>query len=160
MPARNFQIIGTISDIEVVAVRHLIRDLDFLQRTYGRGRWRKLKGVARVLLENGRMRLAEVHWYEAHGIGKRQMKIKQYLDWVMKHPKNNEKLIAICVDNTDYEMSLQRRKVYPVLPDADAEKDDYVRIIDETGEDYLFPASRFVFLNVPSRIEEAVLAKV
>jgi hypothetical protein len=46
MPARNFQIIGTISDIEVVAVRHSIRDLDFLQRTYGRGRWRKLKGVA------------------------------------------------------------------------------------------------------------------
>jgi len=78
----------------------------------------------------------------------------------MKHPKNNEKLIAICVDNTDYEMSLQRRKVYPALPDADAEKDDYVRIIDETGEDYLFPASRFVFLNMPSRIEEAVLAKV
>jgi hypothetical protein len=78
----------------------------------------------------------------------------------MKHPKNNEKLIAICVDNTDYEMSLQRRKVYQVVPDADAEKDDYVRVIDETGEDYLFPASRFVFLNVPRRIEEAVLAKV
>jgi len=80
MPARNFQIIGTISDIEVVAVSHSIRDLDFLQRTFGSGRWRKLKGVARVLLENGRMRLAEVHWYEAHGIGKRQIKIKQYLD--------------------------------------------------------------------------------
>ena len=77
----------------------------------------------------------------------------------MKRPKNNEKLIAICVDNSDYEMSLQRRKVYPVLPDADAEKDDYVRVIDETGEDYLFPASRFVFLTVPRRIEEAVLAE-
>ena len=78
----------------------------------------------------------------------------------MKRPKNNEKLIAICVDNSDYEMSLQRRKVYPVLPDADAEKEDYVRVIDETGEDYLFPASRFVLLTVPRRIEEAVLAEV
>ena len=78
----------------------------------------------------------------------------------MKRPKNNEKLIAICVDNSDYEMSLQRRKVYPVLPDADAEKYDYVRVIDETGEDYLFPASRFVLLTVPRRIEEAVLAEV
>jgi hypothetical protein len=61
-------------------VRHSIRALDFLKQTYGRGRWRKLKGVATVLLEDGTMRLAEVHWYEAHGIGKRQMKIKHYLD--------------------------------------------------------------------------------
>jgi hypothetical protein len=80
MPADNFQIIGTIEQVETIAIHHSIRDLDFLQRTYGKGRWRKLKGIATVLLENGRMRRAEVHWYEAHGIGKRQMKIKQYLD--------------------------------------------------------------------------------
>ena len=67
--------------------------------------------------------------------------------------------IAICVDNAEYEMSLERRKVYPVLPDPEAERDDYVRIIDETGEDYLFPASRFVFLTVSTEIEEAVLTK-
>lgn len=67
--------------------------------------------------------------------------------------------IAICIDNSDYEMSLERRKVYPVLPDANAERDNYVRIIDETGEHYLFPADRFVFLTVPSEIEEAVLAR-
>jgi hypothetical protein len=54
--------------------------LDFLQRAYGRGRWRKLKGVADVRLEDGTIRRAEVHWYEAHGIGKRQMKIKRFLD--------------------------------------------------------------------------------
>ena len=53
----------------------------------------------------------------------------------MKQRKNTKTLIAICVDNAGYEMSLERRKVYPVLPDADAEQDDYVRIIDETGED-------------------------
>jgi hypothetical protein len=78
----------------------------------------------------------------------------------MKRRKDDETLIAICVDNTDYEMSLERRKVYPVLPDANAEQDNYVRIIDETGEDYLFPASRFVFLTVSRDIEEAVLAEV
>ena len=66
--------------------------------------------------------------------------------------------IAICIDNTDYELSLERRKVCPVLPDVDAERDDYVRIIDEWGEDYLFPASRFVFLTVPVEVELAVLA--
>ncbi len=80
MPTNNFQIVGRIEEIEIIAVRHSIRVLDFLQKTYGPGRWRKLKGVATVLLEDGRMRLAEVHWYEAHGIGKRQMKIKHYLD--------------------------------------------------------------------------------
>ena len=80
MPADNFQIVGRIVEIEIIAVRHSIRELKFLESLYGKGRWRKLKGIATVQLENGRMRLAEVHWYEAHGIGKRQMKIKQYID--------------------------------------------------------------------------------
>lgn len=77
----------------------------------------------------------------------------------MMEDENLPHRIAICINNSDYELSLERRKVYPVLPDADAERDNYVRIIDETGEDYLFPASRFVFLTVPSEVEEAVLAR-
>lgn len=80
MPDENFKIVGKIEDIEVIAVRHSIRVIDFLQKTYGRGRWRKLKGTTSVIFEDGEMRLAEVHWYEAHGIGKRQMKIKRLLD--------------------------------------------------------------------------------
>jgi hypothetical protein len=79
MAQDNFEIVGRIEEVEVIAVRHSIRVLGFLQNNYGRGRWRKLKGVAIVRLEDGRMRRAEVHWYEAHGIGKRQMKIKRYL---------------------------------------------------------------------------------
>ena len=75
----NFQVVGKIEDVERIAVHHSIRVLDFLQRAYGRGRWRKLKGVATVLFEDGSTRRAEVHWYEAHGIGKRQMKIKRLL---------------------------------------------------------------------------------
>ena len=65
-------------------------------------------------------------------------------------------VIAICIDNADYEMSLERRKVYPVLPDADAAQHDYVRVIDETGEDYLFPAicraHQEVDLSVPGAV--------
>jgi len=80
MPRDNFQIIGNLEDVQIIAIRHSIRDLKFLEHIYGQGRWRKLKGIARVQLENGRIRLAEMHWYEAHGIGKRQMKIKRYLD--------------------------------------------------------------------------------
>jgi hypothetical protein len=76
----SFEIIGEITDVETIAVGSKIRDIARLRRVYGRGRWRKLKGVARVRLRSGRIRLAEVHWYKAHGIGKREIKRKRYLD--------------------------------------------------------------------------------
>ena len=76
----NFEIIGTITGIETIAIGSKIRESERLRQDFGRGRWRKLKGVASVKLMNGKIRLAEVHWYEAHGLGKRKMKIKQFLD--------------------------------------------------------------------------------
>lgn len=75
-----FEIIGEIEDIETIAVGGRIRDIMRIQRQYGPGRWRKLKGVARVKLQGGNIRKAEIHWYEAHGIGKKKMKIKKLLD--------------------------------------------------------------------------------
>ncbi|MDB9314312.1 hypothetical protein PN462_14455 [Spirulina sp. CS-785/01] len=75
-----FKIVGTISNIEIIAKTTSIRELSQLNEKYGRGKWRKLKGVALVELDNGNIRQAEVHWYEAHGIGKKKMKIKQFLD--------------------------------------------------------------------------------
>ena len=76
----DFEVLGEIVDIETIAVGTGIRDCVRLRKTYGLGRWRKLKGVANVKLINGTIRLAEIHWYEAHGIGKRKMKIKTFLD--------------------------------------------------------------------------------
>jgi hypothetical protein len=76
----NFEVISEIADIETIAVGSRIRDVARLRRRYGKGRWRKLKGVAKVRLRSGRIRLAELHWYEAHGVGKREMKRKRYLD--------------------------------------------------------------------------------
>ena len=76
----HFEIVGKITEIEIIAVGPGIRILGVLRKRYGRGRWRKLKGVATVSLSDGRIRLAEVHWFEAHGIGKRKMRIKRYLD--------------------------------------------------------------------------------
>ncbi len=75
-----FEIIGTVEHVETIAVGGRIRDIMRLRKQYGPGRWRKLKGVARVRLENGSVRTAEVHWYEAHGVGKKKMKIKRLLD--------------------------------------------------------------------------------
>jgi len=76
----DFEIVGEISEVETIADSSSIREITRLRRTYGSGRWRKFKGVARVQLGNGRIRLAELHWYEAHGIGKREIKRKRYLD--------------------------------------------------------------------------------
>jgi hypothetical protein len=76
----NFELLGKITDIETIAVGNSIRILPVLRRRFGRGRWRKLKGMAQVRLYDGTIRLAEVHWFEAHGIGKRFMRIKRYLD--------------------------------------------------------------------------------
>lgn len=76
----EFEIVGHIDDIERVAAHSSIRDVARLRKTYGRGRWRKLKGVARIRLENGKIRLAELHWYEAHGIGRKEIRWKRYLD--------------------------------------------------------------------------------
>ena len=76
----DFKLAGELHDITIVAIGRRIRELSILKKRFGRGRWRKLKGVADVVLRDGSIRLAEVHWYEAHGIGKVRMKIKRYLD--------------------------------------------------------------------------------
>jgi hypothetical protein len=78
--AKRFEIIGAIESIETIAAGSGIRQLSELIERFGDGRWRKLKGVAHVRLPSGRIRAAEIHWYEAHGIGKRRMKIKRYFD--------------------------------------------------------------------------------
>jgi hypothetical protein len=75
-----FEIVSELTDIEPIAVKGSIRELARLRKQYGPGRWRKLKGVARIRLRNGRVRQAELHWYEAHGMGKKEMKRKRYLD--------------------------------------------------------------------------------
>ncbi len=75
-----FEVIGDIVGVEAVATGSSIRRLRYLRKRYGTGRWPKMKGFAWVRLLSGRMRRAELHWYEAHGIGKRGMKIKRLLD--------------------------------------------------------------------------------
>ena len=72
----DFELIGTIEDIQPIAVGRGIRDLSRLRKLYGSGNWRKLKGIATIRLIDGTVHTAEVHWYEAHGIGKKEFKIK------------------------------------------------------------------------------------
>ncbi|MGI8670790.1 MAG: hypothetical protein ACR2J3_13235 [Aridibacter sp.] len=76
----TFDIIAKIENIETIAVGNKIREIARLRKQFGKGRWRKLKGETTVRLLNGNIRRVEIHWYQAHGIGKRKMKIKKYLD--------------------------------------------------------------------------------
>ncbi len=76
----QIEIVGKIEAIEVIASGGRIKDIMRLRKQCGPGRWRKLKGTAEIRLENGQIRQAELHWYEAHGIGKRKMKIKRFLE--------------------------------------------------------------------------------
>lgn len=75
-----FKILGPVQNIRTIAVGGKIREIMKLHRQFGHGRWRKMKGAARVSLENGNIRKAEIHWYEAHGIGKKKFKIKNFVD--------------------------------------------------------------------------------
>ena len=76
----KFKLIGKIENVQIIAIGPRIHKLKQLQKKYGRGRWRKLKGIARVQLPDGSECDAELHWYEAHGIGKKEMKVKDLLD--------------------------------------------------------------------------------
>jgi hypothetical protein len=75
----NFRVTSLIIEIEVIAKGRQIRELRRLIKAYGKGRWRKLKGIATIELPDGRIRKAEIHWYEAHGLGKKEIKIKRFL---------------------------------------------------------------------------------
>ena len=72
----DFEIVGEVTKVETIAAGPSVRDRSRLRKQYGGSRWRKMKGVARVRLPDGRIRLAELHWYESHGIGKKERKLK------------------------------------------------------------------------------------
>jgi hypothetical protein len=75
-----FEVVGEIGQVHTIATGTSIRQLTRLRKLYGPGRWRKMKGEALIRLASGELRRAELHWYEAHGVGKRNMKFKRYLD--------------------------------------------------------------------------------
>jgi hypothetical protein len=75
----QFELLDEISDIETFATGSGIREINRLRKSYGRGRWRKRKGIARVRLPDGSICMAEIHWYEAAGIGRKELKIKHLL---------------------------------------------------------------------------------
>ncbi len=79
-PEVRFEIVGRIHSVRPIAAGPGLKVRALLRKAYGPGRWRKLKGIATIRLPNGELRQVELHWYEAHGVGRRDFKIKRYMD--------------------------------------------------------------------------------
>ena len=136
-----FRLLGSIDEHEMIAEGSGIRNLRYLTKKYGRGNWRKLKGIAEIETENGERGVAEIHWYECHGRGKYEFKFKD---------TSMNKSFLVCVQNDGYEGSLELCKIYEAMTTTEREqRSGMVRVIDETGEDYLFPERFFSAVTLP-----------
>jgi hypothetical protein len=149
----RFEILGGISGIETFATGSGIREIARLRRIYGRGRWRKRKGTARIRLSDGSIQMAELHWYE--GSGARNSKSSTCCETMTKI---QAKQLVVCVENDGYAVSLEKRKIYVALRDAAADKHDMLRIVDESGDSYLYPKAFFRSIALPQAVKKAVLA--
>jgi hypothetical protein len=130
----DFEFVGEVTDIETIAAGHEIRD--------GSG-----------MVESGSLnctgmkRMASARKKpSARGTSTRSQR-----------PAVRRRRFVVCVRNDGYEASLERNKIYPVLPDNDAERDGDLRVIDESGEDYLFAADRFVPIEVPAAVRVSLM---
>ncbi len=148
----QFQVLSELADVEVIATGKSIREYRRLCKIYGQGRWRKLKGIASIRLGDGTIHLANY-------IGMKRMAS------VKKRPKSNAYSVrkkasnppyVVCVRNDDYPASLELRKIYRLMMDKPASKSGLVRVVDESGEDYLYPADYFVAIKLTRMVERAV----
>lgn len=153
----EIEVISEITDIETIAVGRSIRELDRLQRMYGRGRWRKLKGIATVRLPDDTTSCRDTlvrgtwHWQE-------RSQGQTYSRNITMATSKASPQFVVCINNEGYQASLEPRKIYQVLPDKEAENHKMLRVIDESGEDYLFPADYFSPISLPqSLIKELAL---
>jgi hypothetical protein len=153
-----FEPVGDIAHIETIAAGKGVRDLQRLRRLYGKGRWRKLKGVALVRLRSGTMRKAELHWYEAHGIGRKEI-ASDMSTKIRKARRRPGTRFVVCMENSAYPASLELHKIYRVLEDEEAAREGDLRVVDESGEDYLYPADWFAILDLPRRVRTSLLRR-
>jgi hypothetical protein len=147
----HFKIAGRITNVEVIASGNAIRERKRLWKAYGRGRWRKLKGTANVEFARGTIRLRKSTGTKPTALGRKSTRSSASSTDMRRHGE-----FVICIVNQGYSASLELCKIYQVLPDKDAAKFHRVRLIDESGEDYLYPADYFIPVQLPQAVERAV----
>lgn len=143
-----FEILGTIVGIETFARGSSIRELPRLRKLYGDGQWRKCEGIANVRLANDRIRKAEPH------CTKPPVSEDQRFCRLSMAVRTNG--FAVCLRNGGFAASLEPRKLYPFIHDPEAEENDLIRVVDESGEDYLYPARLFRKLALPGDARRAL----
>ena len=111
----------------------------------------------RVRLIDGTIHTAEEHWYEVHGLGRRTQDKVSFAGLGMKRRTKQDRYFAVCINNKKYEACLEVGKLYRVIPDEEAESHGYLRVVDESGEEYGYSADRFFRLEVPRPLERALL---
>lgn len=152
----DFEIIGSIRDIETIASGTGVRDRPHLWRRFGRDHWRKMKGIAEVRYPDRSVWLGRATLVRSARHRKTAAKSKAAAVPAVngRRPK-----FVICVDPGEYaEVDLDLGKVYEALPtEKDAREHGMIRVVDNSGEDYLFPAKRFVDVKLPKAAREAVL---
>lgn len=147
----DFQLLGEVEDIEPIAVNLSVRERQKLKSRFGGGRWRKLKGVALARFPNGEVRRAEPTLVRGPRRGPTQDEGQTCSGLKAMFTTRKRVEFAICVANKGYD-DLEVWKVYRVLPDARAAAVGCVRVIDESGEDYLYAADQFVTLDFPKDV--------
>jgi hypothetical protein len=151
----DFDLVEELTDVETIATGRSIRELPRLRRLYGKGRWRKMKGVARVGSGTAGSGSPNCSGMKHMASAKKSLNARGFSTNSRASARHRQ--FAVCVDNAGYEASLERNKIYVVLPDVDTEKGGDLRVVDESGEDYLFSADRFVAIDVPAAVKASLL---
>lgn len=151
-----FKLVSRIRDVEVIAAGTAIRDRKRLWKNYGKGRWRKLKGTAKVEFTDGTIVRRRFTGTKLMGSARKNTKSSG----LASDSRTGVARFVLCVRNRDYPASLELSKVYRLLKDEQASRHHQMRVIDESGEDYLYPEEYFVPIKLPQAAEKAVLGAI
>jgi hypothetical protein len=154
----RFEILGEISEVETFATASAIREIHRLRRLYGRGRWRKRKGIARIRLMMAQSALLRYTGMKPPEWGARNSRSSISFEVRNIMAKLESKQLVVCIHNDGYPVSLETRKIYVALRDPAAEAHGLLRIVDESGDDYLYPRTYFRPIALPQSVKKAVLA--
>jgi hypothetical protein len=144
-----FEILGTTVDIETIAAGREIRELRRLQKAYGHGRWRN----ARELLGFGSSMAGST---QRKSTGTKRTALGARSSRSSRSLRDARRTFVVCLSNDGYAASLEVRKIYAALADATAMKLGLLRVIDESGDDYLYPSEQFGKVELPPRIAKAI----
>jgi len=149
IPSVFFKIRGDLTDIQTFAVGSGIRKLPRLRKPYGRDRWRKRKGVADIELPNGTISKSGASLVGGFRHWKKRIQDQAVRGLIMPARRRKQQGFVVCLRNAGYAASIEVRKLYAFLDDPDAEENDLIRVIDESGDDYVYPARMFQKLVLP-----------